>query len=105
MREHRSDMVRGTIGQGRDDAIDGPIRIQKGALHARVWRWRGKERPFPGTTAISVSGVTIGHRVGLTGMTLPPYISIPRGVFANFLWGIGCVPRVVLRRGQLTRPK
>ena len=31
MREHRSDLVRGTIGRGRDDAIDGPIRIQKGA--------------------------------------------------------------------------
>ena len=26
--------------------------------------WRGEERPFPGTTVISVSGVTIGHRVG-----------------------------------------
>ena len=36
---------------------------------------------------------------------IPPYISIPCGVFANFLWGIGCVPRVVLRKGPINEAK
>ena len=35
----------------------------------------------------------------------PPRISIPCGVFANFLWGIGCVPRVVLRKGPINEAK